>query len=127
VHIIKFGRRHNRGITFVEVLVSVLILAITLGAMLTAFLIGRFSAEKSKHYAEALNHARAAMEELIDDQSAVPVLPAGDISDLGGFYTWSVTPRSADLQQILVTVTWQERALGFTSPVSVQLFTYVEN
>lgn len=60
--------KQKKGLTLVEMVISVLILGLALGAMLGTFVIGRVSATKAKHHIQAMNLARARME-WIKDQS----------------------------------------------------------
>lgn len=75
----------NKGITFVEILVSVLILGIVLSAMLGSFVIGRTSINKVKHRLEAMNLVSAMVESLRDlDYTGVASIPSQNISiDIG--------------------------------------------
>ena len=57
---VKLGQR--KGLTLVEMVVSVLILGMALGVMLSCFVIGRVSATKAKHRMKAMNLLRAKME-----------------------------------------------------------------
>jgi len=117
----------RRGITLVEILISILILGISVGAMLGAFVIGRVSAQKAKHRIEAMNYARAAMEEYrdsgvlpeedrpiaeLEDEEGREDDEASDIATLGGTYTVTTTSLGSELEEVTATVSWPERSLG---------------
>ena len=71
-----FGLLKNdkRGLTLVEMVISVLILGVVVGAMLGAFMTSRLGMFKAKFYMQAMNLLRYEMEELKNT-------PYGDISD----------------------------------------------
>ena len=117
--------RNKRGLTLTEAIVSILLLGITAGAMVTVFTICRTNVIRGKHYIEAMNHTQAAMEELVNDVTITPALPDGDVKDLGGSYSISVTDYATGVKQIVVTLSWNERLLGgSTSQLSTQLKTF---
>jgi len=55
---------NQKGIGFLETLISILILSIALGTMLGSFVIGRVGATKTKQRIEAMNLLRKKAEEL---------------------------------------------------------------
>lgn len=118
-------KKNKRGVTLIEVLISILILGIALGAMLGSFVMGRFSATKAKHRIEAMNYARAAMELLINDQTATFTLPDGDIKSLNGSYSPQITNYATGIKKVVVTISWDERSMGGSTRVSEQLVTLV--
>ena len=54
----------DKGFSLTEVLVAVLLLALTLGALLTSFLMGRVGAYRARYQAQGVNLVQAKMEEL---------------------------------------------------------------
>ena len=83
--------RQKKGITLIEMIISVLILGLALGAMLGSFVIGRVSATKAKHRIEAANLARQGME-WIKDQSYAG-LPRG-IAAITPSYPYQISNNS---------------------------------
>lgn len=117
--------KNRRGFTLVEAVVSILILGIALGIMLIVFMMSRMSVAMAKHRIEAMNHARAAMEQLINNRTASLTLPDGDIKCLGGSYSRVITGTGTGIIQIVVTISWNEPSMGSSHPVSEQLVTLV--
>ena len=116
--------RQKKGFTLVEMVISVLILGLALGAMLGTFVMGRISATKAKHHIEAMNHARAAMEQYIHDGTTF-TLPEGDIKSLNGSCSVVPSDYAADVNKVVATISWNERSMGGSSQVSEQLVTLV--
>jgi type II secretory pathway pseudopilin PulG len=112
----------KRGITLTEALISILIMGFALVALLGTFFVSKLSTFKAQHHMEAMNHARAAMEELIDDVSATYTLPDGTIKDLGGSYSQTITTSfMAGISKVEVTISWNEESIRGTIPVSETL------
>lgn len=121
----RFLGRRKKGTTLTENLISVLMLGITIGAMLGVFVIARFNTAMARHRIEAMNYARAAMEQYIDSGTASVVL-GGEISSLEGSYSVVASSYASDLDEITVTVSWDERSLGGTNTVSEELVTLIK-
>lgn len=110
-------KKSIRGVTFIEVVISLLLLSITIGAMLGAFLIGRVSAARAKHRIVAINLCRDKIE-------SVKALPYDQIGDQAGsepnlgidtnltgartttVVGWGAEP--AKIEIITTTVAWTE-------------------
>lgn len=106
---------------------SALILGLTFGVMLVSVIMSRISTEKAKHYLEAMNHARAAMEQYITD-STTYTLPNGDIKSLSGTCSVVASSYATNIDKVEVTVSWDEQRVGGgAGQVSVQLVTLVRN
>ncbi|PIU42157.1 MAG: hypothetical protein COS99_01710 [Candidatus Omnitrophica bacterium CG07_land_8_20_14_0_80_42_15] len=118
-------KKDKKGVTFVELMISVLILGVCLGTMLSSFVISKISTAMARHRMEAMNYAQAAMEVLIDDPTAIYTLPAGEMLDLGGTYTGTVANFAAGIDQITVTISWTERTMGGSGVRTEQLVTLV--
>jgi len=120
----SIGRR-KAGTTLIENLISVLILGLVIGAMLGTFTMAKFNTKMARHRIEAMNYARAIMEQYIDS-GATSIVLGGDIASLGGTYPPpTVSPYTSDLDEVTVTVFWDERSLGGTSTVSEELVTLI--
>lgn len=114
----------KKGITLVEMVISVLILAMALGAMLGCFVIGRISATKAKHRVQAMNFLRGKMEEIkaigIDESSGSYTLEEG----LTGTWIVNVDPKDG-YKEIEVVISWQDPIWGGTKEVSEELVTLI--
>lgn len=119
----SIGRR-KAGATFLESLISVLILGLTIGAMLGAFTMARFNTKMARHRIEAMNYARAAMEQYLNS-GTTSITVGGDIALLNGTYSVAVNSYTADLDEVVITVSWDERSLGASNTVSEALVTLI--
>ena len=112
------------GLSLAEVLVASLIAVIGIGALISAFLTGRFAAEGAKHWTEAMNVARARIEHLKSlpyrDLSSVPAVTTegGLVLDQARNGNFVPCDRVTTLTQeddgitIAVEVSWRERTAG---------------
>jgi len=57
-------RRSRDGFSLTEVLVALLLLGLTIGALLTSFLMGRVGAYRARYQAQGVNLVQAKIEEL---------------------------------------------------------------
>ena len=82
----KISRRD--GFTLIEVIIAVVLLGLTIGAMLTSFVMGRVSVYKSRYYTQAVNLIQARAEGLtagvyddIRDEGPVDIIidPGADL------------------------------------------------
>lgn len=123
----------KRGITLVEAVISVLILAMALGAMLGCFVIGRISAVKARNRIQVMNLARARMEWVkAQDYTALRNLSpnpfvetdvdAGLIDDTR---STKIVVDSNDNLIVTVTIAWQDPIWGGTKEVSEELVTLI--
>ncbi len=128
--------RNKKGVTFIEIMISVLILSLSLGGMLTTFVMGRISVAKAKHRIEAFNLIQQKVEELRDTgYSSIPIGESSEnvtidnagtvatVDDLIGQRKVIVT--GSDYKEITVTITWTERKWGGSNQVSESVVTVV--
>lgn len=136
----------NRGVTLVEILVAVSILALVLGSMLYAFLVARAGVSLAGHSMEAINAVRALTEQLkgygynsselsigthnINAGSPLYVLSDTNIETLNAAISYVVTEITeidgSVYKEVIVTVTWNEYTIGgATNTVTEQLTTYI--
>lgn len=117
----------KKGFTLVEIVMSALILGITISPMLFSINMSRMNAEKAKHYTEAMNHARAAMEQYINE-GTVYTLPDGAVKTLNGSCSVTTTAYALGIDNVTVTVSWNERGMGgVTNTASVELVTLIRD
>ena len=129
--------RKDAGMTFVELIVSVLILGIALGAMLSVFVMGRTSAARAKHKVQAMNHLREYMEEIkgmaysavTNDTTLVTIddnATSDTADDLIGSMTVAVIEHAVDgYKEAITTLTWTERTLQGAPQITEELTTYI--
>jgi Tfp pilus assembly protein PilV len=119
---VRRGRKPRQsGLSLAEVLVSSVIALIGIGALLSAFLTGRFAAEGSKHWTEAMNVASARVEHLKSlpyrDLSSMPAVTTEgglvlDQAPNGNFVPCdrvTTLTREDEGITIAVEVSWRER------------------
>ena len=124
----KVLRSDKKGLTLVEVLISAVILGIVLISLLGVFVVGRFGSAKAKHHIEAMNHARAAMEQYIKDGTTTYTITTGDISSLNGNCVIDETPNYGGytgLTRVVVTISWTPPTWGGGKEVSEELVTLI--
>lgn len=134
-------RDGQKGFTLMEIMVAMMILAMSLTVVLQLFSGGLRSGLLSKNYLQAVYHARAKMEEalLVDVAKVVEENQQGEIAE---GYSWTTTVQqvqdsTADdspgvtLFNVAVTLSWQEgehqksfslQSLRLGSVVTEQLF-----
>lgn len=131
---------NQAGITFIEILIAVLILGILFAAVLGAFVMGKVSVTKAKHYTQAISLARQKMEEIKGmSYSQISSLQADSPITEDEDDNFVLDPGSGSLDEeretqiedddsgkkITVTVSWREHSLGSDNEVSVDVVTLV--
>jgi len=125
MNMLIISAKRKKGFTLIELLIAAVILGITLGALLSAFVIGKASATKAKHHMEAIHHAQAAMEQYIHDGITSYTIATGDIASLDGSCTVNTSVFAADMTKVTVTVSWIERGMSGDISVSEQVITLI--
>jgi len=127
--IFRKNAERKRGVTLVELVISVLILGIILSALLGSFVMARIGLVKAKHYIEAMNHARAALEAYLHDGTTSYIITTGELASLNGACSVTTSNYSSDLDEVTVTVSWTERSIGTETATTVteQLTTLIED
>lgn len=96
----RFGFRPSRpggaqgGFTLLEILVALVILALSLGILLQLLSRNLQSVSQSEAYTRAVMLARMKMEELLVREAPVPAILQGELE---GGYAWSARWRATDL------------------------------
>jgi type II secretory pathway pseudopilin PulG len=121
----KNAGKNRRGITLVEALIAIIILALTFVAMIGVFVIGRVSVTKARHHSQAMNHARAAMEQVMGDLAANPALPPGEIQNLNGTCAVTISNFVPGVKRVEVSVAWDDLSFGADQNVIEELATLV--
>jgi len=133
-----------KGLSLVEILVPMLIVALAVVGLLTSLVMGRVHTALARHRSQAVNLLRARMEELksggydylngFDPNPAVEtdlVLDTGQHEesqhdDLTCTRTTQITDTDGDgALEITVTVDWSERVMSADKHFSESLFTIV--
>ncbi len=130
--------RTTGGFTLTEVMVSSLIIAFLLVALLTSFIMGRYVTQVAKHRAQATNELRGRLEYLqglgydaVNNMDSVTVeleVPIdsvrGGSAVLSGTRTTTITDEDGDdVLEIRVEIQWVERHMGQDITVSEELRT----
>ncbi len=113
----RVDQQSQQGFTLMEIMVAMMILAISLTVILQLFSGSLRSGQLSKNYLTAVYHAKAQMEEaLLDDKTLV----ASEQGESGDGYTWVTTMLPYEDETVLdyssgfamyavtVTVSWLE-------------------
>ena len=128
---------NEKGVTFIEIMISALILSISIGGMLTTFVMGRVSVAKAKHRIEAFNLIQEKVEIIRDtsyssivSESSTPVTidnagTTGTADDLIGQRSVDWINYPNEPKEITVTITWTERKWGGSNQVSESVVTIV--
>lgn len=133
----KKRKRNTAGFTFVEVIVSSLIIAFLLISLLASFIMGRYVTQVAKHRAQATNELRARIEYLrglgydavnnmssITTETDVPIDSVRGAAVLAGTRTTTITDDDADdVLEIHVRIEWEQRHMGQAVTVSEELQT----
>ena len=116
------------GITFIETLMSVLVMGMVLGGMLGTFIMGRVSLAKAKHRHAACALIQQKLEEFTDtaydsisDAAETKVTLDPGSSSSGDELLCSRTTTVSSLsygKEVTVTVSWTERSWGGQKSVS---------
>ncbi len=118
--------KNKKGFTLIEAVVSILILGTAMGLMLVVFVMSRVSIAMAKHRIEAINHARAAMEQYINSGDTTYNVSTGDIAALDGSCAIPTpTSYATGIEKVVVTVSWTEHSMGSNKSVSEELVTLV--
>jgi general secretion pathway protein I len=121
------GRR--RGFTLIEVLATLLLLAIVLPAVMEGVSVALAAADNARHRSEAANVAQAQLANLLATNQWNGGILAGDVVQNGSTYHWQATVQSwaqdtttVGLMEVDLLVTWNGR--GGTRSVTLSTLTY---
>jgi prepilin-type N-terminal cleavage/methylation domain-containing protein len=106
-----YARGQSRGFTLIEVLVSVMLLAVVLPTVMGGVSLSLRAAESSKFKAQASSLAQAKLSELQAQNQWDTQRMAGDFGTSYPQYRWTAQLTNFDgtLQQLDVTVFWRQR------------------
>lgn len=129
---------NRKGMTLIEVMMSVFVLITTLSVILTAFVIARMSVARARHKVEARNILRAKMEVIKNTAygniassgpetiiiNVGPDLIAGTTDDLLGARTVTIVDNNG-YKKITGVLSWKEFGWGGNISVNETLVTYI--
>jgi type II secretory pathway pseudopilin PulG len=131
-------KKNTAGFTLTEVIISSLIAAFLLVALLASFIMGRTITQVAKHHAQATNQLRARLEYLkglgydavnlmnpVVTETNVPIDSVRNgAAVLAGTRTTTITDTDADdVLEITVRIEWSERHMGQTVTAAEELRT----
>jgi len=117
--------RNERGVTLVEVLVAVPVLAIGILAVASALTLAHGGVVTGGGQSKATNYARQQIEMLKNRAfDAGPTGPTSDTPEQGVTRTWSIAPVAGTVApnrvaRILVSVSWQNPA-GTAQSIAIE-------
>ncbi|HEX4053970.1 MAG TPA: prepilin-type N-terminal cleavage/methylation domain-containing protein [Tepidisphaeraceae bacterium] len=108
---------HRRGFTLIEVLVTLVLIGIVLPAIMHGVTVAMAAGDSARHRNEATELAKSELAQIIaGSQWSNATNLSGDFSpDWPGYqwkatvYPWDQDTSGMGIQQIDLTVTWQER------------------
>lgn len=108
------------GFTLVEVLATLVLMAIVIPAALRGVSLSLASANRARHLTEAAALADTRINQLIHSGSPTLAGTAGDFGDAWPTYRWAcqVQGRDYGLSELQVTVSWTERGVEQSLSVS---------
>ena len=137
-------RLNNKGFTLMESVAGVLCIGIASASVLGAFIVGKYTLERSTHRSQVMTMITAQMENIISqcESGYTNVLPGSTTTneiintrgnndpedDVIGSKTVTVTQITAGIygyKQVDVTINWTENGWGGSTAMSVTATTYV--
>jgi len=137
-------RLRSKGLSLIEAMVLMVVLALAVVGLLTSFIMGRVHIALARHRNQAVNLLRARIEELkskgydyLNAFTPNPSVETGVVLDAGpdqespdddltGTRTTSITDNDGDgALEILVTLTWTDRVATGNQSFSESFFTIV--
>ena len=114
------SNRSKRGLTLVEVIIAGGILAFTLCAFLSTFVMAQRAAVMADDYMQKMHDTRQIMEELISYNFDDTRLSSGTHTiSVGKTYVVTDNPSYQDTKDIILTVSWTEPAGSKTWSLSI--------
>ena len=114
------SRRRRSGFTLLEVLATLLLLAIVLPAVMKGYSMALAAASTAKHTAEASSLAQSKLNDLLTQGVSSASGLAGDFSPEHPEYQWSYqsAPRDFGVTEVRLIVTWLEQGRQRTMNLS---------
>lgn len=107
------------GLTILEMMIALGILALVLLGFLSAFTTARRSAAMAHNHMSGLHMARQQMETLLSYKWQDPALNVGTHALSNGLYVVSLNPSNALMKNVDLTVRWCEPNSTMTSSVTL--------
>jgi prepilin-type N-terminal cleavage/methylation domain-containing protein len=119
-------RRHlrQRGLTLVEVLATLVLVAIVLPVTMKGVTLSMQSAARARHMTEAAQLAESKINEMLVLRDTMYLSGSGDFGQDWPEYRWTSTAAAANygVYEVTVTVSWLER--GSERSVSMSTLVY---
>ncbi len=105
--------RHCRGVTLMEVLATLLLVAIVLPVAMEGVTISMQAAARARHQTEAAALAEMKLNEILAARSTSLLSGSGDFGVDYPDYRWEITAVSQDLNlyEVTVIIRWTERGM----------------
>src|SRR5438045_1644546 len=110
----------RRGFTLIEVLATMVLLAIVLPVAMRGVSVSLAAAENAQHRAEAASLGEAKLNSMIATGEWSNTAPSGDFGGDWPGYQWSLQTQQRDFNttEVMLTVTWTERGSQRSLPIS---------
>jgi prepilin-type N-terminal cleavage/methylation domain-containing protein len=128
----RYQRRNRRGFTLIEVLATLLVMAIALPAIMECINISNRVASIAKKKTEAAGLAHAQLSQILADQTWQQGGSSGNFSEMGKEYEnyswslnvqpWTLDDTELSLEELDLTVTWIDH--GHESSVVLSSMAY---
>ena len=110
----------RRGFTLIEVLATMVLLAIVLPVAMRGVSVSLGAAENAQHRAEAASLGESKLNTLVSTGEWSNTAPSGDFGADWPAYQWTMqtTQRDFNTTEVMLTVTWTERGTQRSLPIS---------
>ncbi len=117
-----FYPRRHRGVTLIETLAAIALLATVLPVLSRAWVLSMDTASRSQNQVIAASLAEDRLAEMVIEKDFSQAESSGDFGDEHPGFTWTATQGDWELdgrfRLITVTVTWTRRQIVYELPVS---------
>lgn len=126
--LVLHGGRARRGVSLVEVLATLVLVAVVLPAAMHGISVSLRAAAWARRAQEASMLAEAKLNEAIALGAAAPLGTAGDFAPEWPEYRWQARTSAYDagLQEVTIAVTWLDRGVERSVSLSTLVFRFDE-
>jgi prepilin-type N-terminal cleavage/methylation domain-containing protein len=114
------ARSRRRGLTLIEIMIALMVMAIAFTSLLMSFTVGRRTAAMSCNQVNGVAAARQQMEQLIGCTWIDSKLSLGTHTIPNGSYVVTQDPTNPAIRTINLTVLWCEPLSKLTSSINLQ-------
>jgi prepilin-type N-terminal cleavage/methylation domain-containing protein len=110
----------RRGFTLIEVLATMVLLAIVLPVAMRGVSVSLAAASSAQHRAEAASLGEAKLNSMVATGEWSNTAPSGDFGADWSGYQWTLQTQARDFNttEVMLTVTWTERGTQRSLPIS---------